>query len=55
MADMPIVWDCHTINSNTTAIVKEPSVAPYSILTILFFSVIAVQATEFFISAIEHW
>lgn len=50
---MPIVWDCHTINSDTTAILKEPTVAPYNILTIVLFSFIAVQAIEFFISAID--
>lgn len=53
MADRPLVWDCHTINSNITAILKEPTVAPYNILTILLFSFIAVQAIEFFISAID--
>lgn len=53
MANMPLVWDCHTINSNISAILKEPTVAPYNILIILLFSFVAVQAIEFFISAID--
>lgn len=43
MADMPIVSFCHTINSNTTVIPKELTVAPYGILTILIFTFMEVH------------
>ena len=43
MVDVPIVSFCHTINPNTTVIPREPTVAPYDILTIPVFTFIAVH------------